>query len=310
LFRDSGTRDRVDMPSEWSVRALSGPKATTDPVRALARFAAGQWGVVSRRELLELGFSPKQVKGLVTRGHLHPLHRGVYAVGHRNVTTEGRWLAAVKACGDDAVLSHFSAACHHGWLRYDGRPVDVTATTRRKRPMVKTHRSDVVERVVVRQIPVTPRLRTIVDLARTEPEPVVKRALRQARLGEDELARLPRTGVLGRILGLSAAPTRSEPEDFVLDLVLRAGFEHPLVNAPYPNSTYIPDLWWPRERLIVEVDSREWHSDPLAQVADLDRQADLEVAGERIIRTTKAQVRRDPGRFVARLRAAGAPARA
>ena len=99
--------------------------------------------------------------------------------------------------------------------------------------MAKTHVTERLEREVVKRIPVTPPLRTIVDLARTEPERVVKPALRQARLREDELPLLPRTGALGRILNLSAAPTRSDPEDFVLE----AGFEHPLVNASYPGST-------------------------------------------------------------------------
>ena len=211
---------------------------------------------------------------MVARGHLHLLHRGVYAVGHRNVTTEGRFLAAVKACGPDAVLSHYCAACHRGWLRYNGRPIDVTAPTKRTRPMIKTHRSDLIERELVRQIPVTPRLRTIIDLAKQEDEPIVKRALRQAKFTEAELELLPRTGVLGRIIDLSAAPTASGNEDVVLDLVLKAGFEHPLVNVPYPGTTYIPDLWWQPQRLIVEVDSRAWHSDLLAQYDDRERQAD------------------------------------
>lgn len=282
---------------------------TDDPRQVLARFAAGQWGVVSRDELAACGLSVAQVRTLVAHGHLHPLHRGVYAVGHRNVATEGRFLAAVKACGPEAVLSHYAAACLRGWLRYDGRPVDVTAPGRRRRPGVKNHESDLVERELYRQVPVTPRVRTITDLARVEDERTVKRALRQAKFTADELAQLPTAGVLGRIVGLSAAPTASGNEDFVLDLVLEAGFEHPLVNAPYqlPGQVYFPDLWWPHARLIVEVDSREHHEAPLDQRDDLERQAWLEANGERVLRTTKPQVRRDPGRFFARLRAAGAP---
>ena len=100
--------------------------------------------------------------------------------------------------------------------------------------------------------------------------------------------------LLGRIVDLSTAPTASGNEDVVLDLVLKAGFEHPLVNALYPGSRYIPDLWWPEPRLIVEVDSREWHSDPIAQRDDLDRQAWLEARGERVLRTTKPQVLKEP----------------
>ena len=130
-----------------------------------------------------------------------------------------------------AVLSHYCAACHRGWLRYNGRPIDVTAPTKRARPTIRTHRSDLIEREVLRQIPITPRLRTITDLAASEPEPVVKRALRQAKFTEAELQLLPRTGVIGRIVDLSAAPTASGNEDVVLDLVLKAGFEHPRQRA-------------------------------------------------------------------------------
>jgi hypothetical protein len=180
---------------------------------------------------------------------------------------------------------------------------------RRRRPGIRTHETEIVRRELVRQIPTTPRVRTIIDLARTEDERTVKRALRQAKFTEAELLQLPRTGVLGRIVDLSTAPTASGNEDFVLDLVLEAGFQHPLVNAPYqlPGQVYYPDLWWPDVRLIVEVDSREHHETPLDQRDDLDRQAWLESVGERVLRTTKPQVERNPARFLARLRAAGAP---
>ena len=152
-------------------------------------------------------------------------------------------------------------------------------------------------------------MRTIVDLARREDEATVKRALRQAKFTDAELAALPRRGKLGRILATSAAPTVSPLEDIVLDLILEAGLAHPEVNAPYVLSDRVvyPDLRWPEQRLIVEVDSREWHSDPLAQREDARRQADLEVAGERVLRVTYAQATREPERTLARLRAAGAP---
>jgi very-short-patch-repair endonuclease len=80
------------------------------------------------------------------------------------------------------------------------------------------------------------------------------------------------------------------------------------VNAPYrlPGHTVYPDLWWPALRLVIEADSREWHDDPLARHEDAERQAELEAAGERVIRVTSAQMRR-PRQVLARLRAAGVP---
>ncbi len=156
------------MPSDWSLRRAEAIKLTSGLDAAVAQLAAGAWGVVSASELLALGMSRDAILTRLRRGNLHLLHRGVYAVGHRNVTTEGRFLAAVKACGPDAVLSHYAAACLYGWLRYDGRPIDVTAPVKRNRPMINAHRSDLVERELYRQIPVTPRVRTITDLARIE----------------------------------------------------------------------------------------------------------------------------------------------
>jgi hypothetical protein len=66
--------------------------------------------VVSRAELVALGVSRAAVDAWVRRGRLRVVHRGVYAVGGAVVPREGRWLAAVMACGPGAVLSHLSAA--------------------------------------------------------------------------------------------------------------------------------------------------------------------------------------------------------
>ena len=82
---------------------------------ALARLAGEEWAVLSTEDLRSCGLSREMIATRVRRAHLHRLHRGVYAVGHRNVSTEGRFLAAVKACGAGAVLSHFSAAALWKW---------------------------------------------------------------------------------------------------------------------------------------------------------------------------------------------------
>jgi len=297
------------MQNRWSLDHLTGGQLTTDPDVLVAQRAASQWGVLTAAELLACGLTRREIEVRVRLGLLHLLHRGVYVVGHRNVTTEGRFLAAVKACGPDAVLSHYAGACLHCLLKYDGRPIDVTAPTKRTRPLIKTHRSEVIERVIVKQIPVTPKLRTVIDLARVEDEATVTRALRAAKFSEAELALLPPTGMIGRILNLSAAPTASHAEDVVLDLVLKAGLEHPEVNRPQrvPGRLTVPDLRSPAQQLIVEVDSREWHSDPLAQRHDADRQARLEAQGWRVLRVTAAQAKLHPQLTIARMRAAGAP---
>ena len=69
---------------------------------------------------------------------------------------------------------------------------------------------------------------------------------------------------------------------------------------------YFPDLRWPKQRLIVEVDSA-WHDGHIAQELDAARQAELEAAGERVLRTTRERTLADPRQLVTRLLAAGAP---
>ena len=288
------------MASEWSQNVAQQHLGTTPDARA-AKLAAGQWGVVTVDDLRSCGLTTMAIRTRVARGILHPLYRAVFAWGHHNLPTEGRWLAAVKACGADAVLSHYSAAALHELVRWDGRPFEITAPAKHRHPRIKAHRTQRIERVLLKGIPVTPKLRTLIDLARVEDEAIVKRALRAAKFSARELEQLPKS-----VLDLGAQPTRSPLEDRVHDFVLKSGLEPPLANPSYrlATRTVYPDLYWPHLRLIVEVDSVEWHDDPLARRDDADRQADLEAAGERVLRVTSADMR-NPGRIVARLRAAG-----
>jgi hypothetical protein len=67
----------------------------------------------------------ERVKG----GRLHRIHRGVYAVGHRAPSWHGRWVAAVLACGDCAVLSHHFAAALWKLLKPIDGPTHVSVPT-------------------------------------------------------------------------------------------------------------------------------------------------------------------------------------
>src|SRR3954449_882664 len=101
-------------------------KPDKSPDAAVARLAAEEWAVLSTKELRGCGLSREMIATRVRRRYLHRLHRAVYAVGHPNVVMEGRFLAAVKACGDRAVLSHFSAAALWEMVEWDKRKPEVT----------------------------------------------------------------------------------------------------------------------------------------------------------------------------------------
>ena len=89
----------------------------TPPDVALAELAGRQWGVVSLAQLRALGLGARAAQQRVQAGPLRRVHRGVYAVGGAVLPREGRWLAAVLACGPGAVLSHVSAAVHWNLLQ-------------------------------------------------------------------------------------------------------------------------------------------------------------------------------------------------
>jgi hypothetical protein len=119
-------------------------------------------------QLRELGLGDRAVSKRVAAGRLHRVHRGVYAVGHRALSQEGRWMAAVLMAGEGAALSHLSAALL--WRVWRGRAtwIDVVAPhARRSRDGVRIHecrRLDPRDITTWRGIPVTTVARTLVDL--------------------------------------------------------------------------------------------------------------------------------------------------
>jgi very-short-patch-repair endonuclease len=286
----------------------------------VAEIAANQWGVVSTADLHRCGLSDNAISTRVQRGWLHPLHRGVYAVGHARLIAEGQFMAAVKACGDGTVLSHFAGAAHWAVVKWDDRYPDVTVPGRgtRRHRGIRIHQSSAIEATIHKHIPVTTPARTLVDLASVLPYQPLRRAVRQAfglklvTPRELTAAMQPNrrgTANLTRILATGHTPTRSELEDAVLDLIVGGGLVVPDVNRPMTinGRRVIPDFRWPERRLVIEADGAEWHDFRLAREDDGERQAILEAHGERVVRITWDQAVRKPAQTLARLGAAGAP---
>ena len=151
---------------------------------AIGELAGRQHGVVARAQLIGLGLGEDAIDGRLRSGRLHRLHRGVYAVGHRAVPREGRWMAAVLACGPGAVLSHRSAAALWGMRGHSGGAIEVTAPRScRSGHGIRRHCAALpAEEVTIEHaIPVTTVPRTLFDLAAVRAESiVVERALREA----------------------------------------------------------------------------------------------------------------------------------
>lgn len=292
---------------------------------AVAKLAKRQWGVVSVSDLRRRGFDDDAIAVRVRSGHLHRLHRGVYAVGHLNVGFEGRLLAAVKACGAGAVASHRWAGWLWGLLNAAGWTVEVTIpwTRRVAHPLIRVHRSAHLIPAVTtyrRGIPVTTVPRTLLDLAAVLDDSSLRRAVREAQAKNlatvaDIAAILRRSGPpagrkrLAGIIATGPAPTRSVLEDAVLDLMLLGGIAHPEVNPPMwiEGRRFMPDFRWPGQRLVLEADGAAFHDGEIAREDDAARQALLEANGERVIRVTWEQAVAHPEQTLSRIRAAGAP---
>jgi predicted transcriptional regulator of viral defense system len=204
-----------------------------------------QHGVVTRGQLLELGMSRDAIEHRLATRRLHPLRRGVYAVGRETVGQRGDWMAAVLSCGPDALLSHRSAASLWGILRpFPGIfEVVVPRSNPRRRPGIAVHRRTadglVRSRRVVEAIPVTDVTTTIVDLATCVGDGLLLRAINQAdrldlidaeglRAALDPLPPRPGLGRLRRLLaeqGISFVDTLLELR--FLRLVRAAGLPIP-----------------------------------------------------------------------------------
>lgn len=297
----------------------------------IAGLAKAQHGVVSAAQLYAVGLTRDQVTGRVRQGWLHHVHRGVYAVGREDLSQRGSWLAAVMAIGDDAVLSHGSAAAllgirdpetsglgrQGGPSGGDRDPTHVTlpgAGTRRHRNGVILHRSTSLTRVELGTkdgIPTTAPARTLLDLATQ----ISGRALERA-VDEAERLRLcgireilldrhrgePGAGGLGRIVRArtSPTPTRLELEERFLRLVRRHRLSQPLVNAPLHDLTV--DFLWPAAKLVVEVDGRGSHDTHRGFQDDRDRDSLLAVHGYLTLRFTWWDVERRPAVVAHRVR--------
>jgi hypothetical protein len=292
-----------------------GPKPAHGP---LAELAAKQHGVVSIDQLLgPLGYSRGEVTRAAAAAHLHRIYRGVYAVGHTNVSLRGECLAAVLACGPGALLSHYSAAWLWGIARWSPIPISVTSPMPRgPRPPIKLHRSEILtsaDREEIDGIPVTAVPRTALDLAAERRADQLQRMLERAeelRLFdrhrfEDVLSRAGgHHGArrLSRALEIyrPAPYSRSGLERRFLELVLDAGLPHPSMG--FVEEGYELDAYWPEARFVVELDVYETHGSHLAFEEDRLRHENLKLAGIEMIRVTGHRLDREAPQVVRRVR--------
>jgi len=304
------------------VRHLRAVYPTSDAARpdegAIVRLAEAQHGLVAGRQLRAVGLGSGAIKHRVQSRRLQRVHQDVYALGHSKLTPRGRWMAAVLACGQGALLSHQSSFSLHG-LPVPAPPrihVTVAGFAHRHRGL-HVHRVrwlSPLDRSSVDGIPVTAVPRTLLDLAEVLPVPQLRRGLAEAvrlRLTDvdamwDLCQRSPgRRGLrpLGALLSEFRPPPRlrSTLERRFERLRSAAHLLEPAYNAVVAG--FEVDVLWAEQRLIVELDTYTYHHTPGDFEADRARDAKLLVLGYRVLRVTDRQLDEDPDAVIATIRA-------
>jgi very-short-patch-repair endonuclease len=275
----------------------------------VAMLAGNQHGVVAVWQLLELGLSRRQVERRVEAGRLHRVFWGVYSVGHPAKTGEAREMAAVLACGDCAVLSHWTAGVRWRLIRPVRGPVHVSAPNDRKSQRgMCTHKAQLHphDRTKRDGIPVTSVPRTLLDIAGVANERTLRRAVNQAarsgwlnrRAIDELLERNPRRKGSKQIRTVIASVTpatrrtRSDLEVAFLELCAAYGLPEPLSNTKVLG--FEVDLYWPEATLIGELDSYEYHRTPYEFESDRRRDAHLKRNGYEVLRVGEGWLNSDP----------------
>jgi hypothetical protein len=279
----------------------------------IALIASGAHGVVTRQELLEAGVTSKRIRRRVEQGSLIAVHRGVYRVGHLAPSVEARFLAAVKACGDDSLLAGRAAA--HLWRLIKGfppQPEVLTANDRRVKGVQvhRARRSELPTLAIRRGIPVTTVPRTLVDLASSLPEGALARACHEAGV----LYRTTPKQVDAVLSGMPNAPGRAkiervlrgdEPvmlsrlESRFLKLIREARLPVPVTNKVADGRRV--DCRWPAQRLTVELDSYRFHNSRHSWELDRRREREARARGDEFRRYSWTDVFEDPGWILAEL---------
>ena len=275
-------------------------------------------------QLRSLGLDRSAVDRRVDGGLLHRLYRGVYSVGVPQVSVRGRYLGAVLACGWGAALSHRAAA--DLWnLRPNARHIDVTVPKKRaKPPGVSVHRTRMLapqDFTVLEGIPVTSPARTLLDLSAVVKAPDLAVAIDRAE--RQGIFDLTATGELleranGRggarklrkaIAAYEPSTQKSELERRFKALLEEAGdIPTPTFNAAVEGekATHEVDAFWDSNRLAVQLDGFEFHRTRRDRERDAASDADLELAGQRVMRLTWDDVTVHGERTLRRLRLARA----
>lgn len=254
---------------------------------------------MTRQQLLDLGVLSATITHWVRNRRLIRVHVGIYAVGHAQHSPMAIAMAAVLACGPDAVLSHDSAAALWGVRTWPELP-EVTAPHHRRRPGIRAHRTETLAGRDIRRhrnIRVTSPSRTILDIQSRLTDKQLTRAVNELRfqkhLGRTELERLlQRSTRIANLIDPTQNPTRSGKEDDFVAFCRRH-------NLPIPRTNVVlfgheRDAVFEDERVIVEIDTWDTHNSYKSFQSDRKRDAVAAEDGYLTVRLISDVLAADP----------------
>jgi very-short-patch-repair endonuclease len=271
-------------------------------------------GVVTRRELLRAEVTDDEIRGRLDSGALIRVFSGVYRAGHRAPSVEAHYMAAVKACGQGALLSGLSAAWLWGLIKGSAPPPEVTARTERRIKGIRTRRQrrlHPTDRTHHRGIPVTtvpatlvrlPSLLSFDELARAAHEAAVRHHTtpEQVEAALERRPKAPGAARLRRVLRGDAPVLLSKLERRFRAQLRAAGLALPQTNTE-AGSHYV-DCRWPDHKLTVELDSYRYHHTRHAWEQDRRRDREARQRGDQFRRYTWTDVFEEPGPMLAELK--------
>jgi hypothetical protein len=262
-------------------------------------------------ELLAAGVTAREIERRLERGYLIREFLGVYRVGHRAPSLEARYMAAVRACGEGAVLSGPAAAYLYELVKGSPPVAHVTAPRHRAVRGIVTRRSQSIEIASHNRIPVMTVSRTLVDNAATVSVTALSRMCHEAivRYGttpeqvEELLSRRPTSpgaGRLRKVLRGDVPVTLSALERRFLKLLGEHDLPPPITNGLA--GSYRVDCRWPAARLTVELDGYRYHRSRHAWEKDRHREREARARGDEFRRYTYGDVFEDPRYMLGELR--------
>ncbi|HEX3688664.1 MAG TPA: hypothetical protein VHV28_03175 [Solirubrobacteraceae bacterium] len=254
---------------------------------------------MTREQLLNIGVQPRAITRWVCDARLIQVHAGVYAVGHAQHSAMAKAMAAVLACGPDAVLSHDSAAALYGVRTWPAIP-EVTAPHDRRRKGITSHRTQTLAHKDIRRhrnIRVTSPSRTILDIQTRLTDAQLTRAVNELRLQKHlkatELTRLLTTSArITNLIDPTQNPTRSSKEDDFVTFCKQHGLPTPRTNLMLFG--HEADAVFELEKVIVEIDTWGTHNSYKSFKADRKRDATAARHGYLTVRLISDVLAADP----------------